>query len=407
MRVIHKVIFSGVFPEAVVSTQSTGSSTTELMLRIVDEMSDTILWLSSFAGTCKAWYSFSLFTEFWLNRALRFGFSIERLRQMLPDYQSPGVVRGFIKSCVIWRRCPTKLGPQITEIPHKKDPPIEFVRDVATTIRLNGRCAYSTWLDHEGSCGTSYFSLCKRGEELALEDFVQFRTILNDGMISPHVSLEKQLQPILRLFGGGKYSMRVIHKVIFSGVFPLTMRTSNYYPSSYCYYGEQLYTTDKFPNGDYLPFRGQYNDEHFQKAGMDVDRINHYKTLISEGFRPLCLVIAAEPYQPSTLKNFKKRHLPLTFSWLLDGHHKLLAYFQLNIFPSVLRIEFMGSPHQISREEHVVMLTELKHASQAVRVMREYCVRPFDEQSVHRWRGYELSDQQEKQIIDILKKSRN
>jgi hypothetical protein len=357
-------------------------------------------WCDSFALVCKATYVVTNSSLFWMDRAVALGFSVARLKEFMELRSS--TLRPFLKSCLAWRDKPTKLGPEMITIPDTNEvTPIEIISDLVTTIRIHGKCIYSSWPDCQGSCGQCYFSLKERGEVLALEDFRQFRAILNEGLISPDLNLEIQLLPILRLFAGGKYYARVIHKVIFSDIYPLSEDVHEYYPYNFCYYGEQLYVTDKFP----FPGDKSFPLKTVAQYGMDDERVKYYEDAIRSGRRPLCLVLADSAYVPSTLDYFKKHHLPLSVSWLLDGHHKLQAYSNLDVLPSVLRIEFVGSREGTTAKQHLRQLEELEFAHDAVYVFSEYGMKRRGDRFElgKKWWEYELSEGEEQEIREKVK----
>jgi hypothetical protein len=285
---------------------------------------------------------------------------------------------------------------------------------MVTTIKIHGEVTYGSWPDCEGSTGTSYYSLHERGEVLAREDFHQLRAVLNLGLISPSIPLVSQIRPILRLFGAGNYSVKILHKVIFHGFHRPNPECTNYYPHNLVYYGEQLYLTDKFPSmeEEREPEDGQPRRRGMRKElvfpvgdagrhGMDQNQVAFYENQIKKGRRPLCLVLADTPYTPSTLDSFKRRHLPLSCSWLLDGHHKLLAYANLDILPSVLRMEFMNN-EKLTIEDHIALLGALECAQEAVRVMSRYGRRVGKWAREQTWDDYELSEDDEREIRELL-----
>jgi len=265
------------------------------------------------------------------------------------------------------------------------------------------------------------------------------------GLLSPELDLASQLQPILRLFGGGKYCVRIIHKVIFSVLHGITgEKTDSYYPYGFDdYYGEQLYLTDKFPT---------YLDETPEISGMDPERVKFYEDRIRKGFRPLCLVVADCPYEPPKFKKPRNYVVddgigdeifdepskisreqddeifdgspkisgeldeeeifdgPLTCSWLLDGHHKLLAYYNLSILPSVLRIEYMGRDGSPGLDGHMKILKKLENnlSEDACYVMERYGTElecSYNEDTLRKWQDYELKEEDEKKIARMENKN--
>jgi hypothetical protein len=175
-------------------------------------------WLFALSSTCKTWYTSTQNPKFWLSVLLHLGFSVERLSEFL-DVQSLEALSSFLKSSYSWSRTPSCLSPELVTLPNPPTlpPPIEILNNMVMTIKIHGEVTYGSWPDCEGSTGTSYYSLHERGEALAREDFHQLRAVLNLGLISPSIPLVSQIRPILRLFGAGNYSVKILHKVIFHG----------------------------------------------------------------------------------------------------------------------------------------------------------------------------------------------
>jgi len=80
------------------------------------------------------------------------------------------------------------------------------------------------------------------------------------------------------------------------------------------------YSSSGFYDGRYCYFIATQ-----QESDLDSNRIKHYETLIQEGKRPYCVV-------------FNNSTNDSNNNYLIDGHHKLKAYQNLNANPRVLEI---------------------------------------------------------------------
>lgn len=77
---------------------------------------------------------------------------------------------------------------------------------------------------------------------------------------------------------------------------------------------------------------------------VNKDRVNHYKKIISKGDRPFAIIIG------SSNKHFEA----FSPSYIIDGHHKLLAYKELKIFPHLVEIIKQGYPNEFIDTEYLL-----------------------------------------------------
>lgn len=69
---------------------------------------------------------------------------------------------------------------------------------------------------------------------------------------------------------------------------------------------------------------------------MNMKRIDYYKDIIKQGFRPFAIILNCS----SSMFGYKSN------SYIIDGHHKLLAYKALNIFPHLVEITKLGKTNK-------------------------------------------------------------
>ena len=75
---------------------------------------------------------------------------------------------------------------------------------------------------------------------------------------------------------------------------------------------------------------------------LDVDRIRYYETIILNGERPLAIALRAMRAKQDNEESYQETYYN-TAKYVLDGHHKLVAYKNLNIKPSYIIINRIQS----------------------------------------------------------------
>jgi len=98
--------------------------------------------------------------------------------------------------------------------------------------------------------------------------------------------------------------------------------------------------------GGYYPYTdlvSAYGCEmlHFTQLPPIVnnERVEYYLKQIQQGRRPLLVILTVGSYYPFTPDVASQNGFWDAISFLLDGHHKLCAYYKAKVLPSALRIQ--------------------------------------------------------------------
>lgn len=102
-------------------------------------------------------------------------------------------------------------------------------------------------------------------------------------------------------------------------------------------------------------------------ATINRGRVDHYKNHIRAGKRPFALILGGKLEESGVHPdNSRWMSTTTTENYILDGHHKLIAYKELGIQPSLLRItKIYNSSHQLDfLLTHIDMLKDWLSADQ-------------------------------------------
>lgn len=114
--------------------------------------------------------------------------------------------------------------------------------------------------------------------------------------------------------------------------------TKKYYPSNLLDFSTYNFYSS-FDNSSYFLATQPRNE-------IDLKRVNYFENEILQGAKPFIIIYNCSTPNSSIISD----------DFVLDGHHKLLAYHKLNIFPSIATITF--HPKQIN--EVRIDINELK-----------------------------------------------
>ncbi|MNJ91880.1 hypothetical protein D3C87_95350 [compost metagenome] len=166
------------------------------------------------------------------------------------------------------------------------------------------------WPDCDGSCGR-YFSFFPHGERMT-ERF-------NETMITGEDSrILEVMCDFMELFTSGEYTVYIdrwkkeslyLHRDLLSN------RLNNYYN----------------PLGDNLMFTQRYSE-------INPERVKEYEAMILSGLRPKAVIFEAVFEDIEMYKGSQSVTSVDSPQYILDGHHKLLAYRNLGITPEFVRI---------------------------------------------------------------------
>lgn len=154
-------------------------------------------------------------------------------------------------------------------------------------------------------------------EELIKENF-QFETLVREGDLKNNISLAEQFKFILKLLTNGNYK--------------LNFTEINYEHRLTCYSSKDGY------NG-----YGGLKEIYATQSQFNREVVEQYKKIIQDGKRPITIL-------------FKLKDSFTSF--VIDGHHKFIAYQELKINPKVLVISKLDAK-EITLEEGVNLLNHL------------------------------------------------
>jgi len=159
---------------------------------------------------------------------------------------------------------------------------------------------------------------------------------INEALFEETVS-EETIDTILKTLPSRNY---IIHQILNEGDFESSF-VSNYAPLDNQVFGSGYYNGDG--NGPLFLFTKSISE-------IDKARIAHYKNLIQQGARPRVITLEFD------FPDDKGSH-DCTLSFILDGHHKILAYQELNINPAFLHFEtpFLFEERQNPKNEFLIL----------------------------------------------------
>jgi hypothetical protein len=191
---------------------------------------------------------------------------------------------------------------------------IDIINDGFINAMVIEKPVAAHWPDCGGSVG-EYYSVSKHSYQQQRE----LTAVMNDALISGSDSeVFEAITTFLNLFTNNKYAVAISEiDIEFSEVGSDHLIT----------YGESVSDDDKFtywhyPNGLDLYLFTRSNDT------IDQARVAEYVDMISAGARPKVVVY-------SVFYNYESNETPY---YIVDGHHKLLAYQQLRINAPVVFI---------------------------------------------------------------------
>ncbi len=208
---------------------------------------------------------------------------------------------------------------------------IEIVHDGFLTYVKFIRPSAILWPDCEGSVG----------EYLVIKDCpVQERKELLDRFTEAFNSGKKDLifsciESFLNLFANGTYRVEVCESWLEYEIFYNT-RLDSSHPVLFDWAKNYLATSDiQWCTEGFHAYQEAYIfTQPFEK--IDPARVLYYEKKIAEGERPTVVVLSA-------LHNWRPRYsesvyAQYTHGFVIDGHHKLIAYRNQKIAPEVVRI---------------------------------------------------------------------
>lgn len=166
------------------------------------------------------------------------------------------------------------------------------------------------WPDCAGSSGR-YFSFAANGERMT----EQFNEVMITGEDS---AIFDVMTGFLDLFSSGEYTVYITRShgeemLLHSD--QLVNRLNSYYN----------------PMGDNLLFTQPYSE-------INPERVKEYEGMILKGMRPKAVVLEAVFTDVTLYKGSQSVRTIRSPLFILDGHHKLLAYENLGISPELVRI---------------------------------------------------------------------
>lgn len=202
------------------------------------------------------------------------------------------------------------------------------------------------WSDCQGSIAQFYaiFSYLQEYKESIQESL---RVKLNDGSFDLNSEID-EVSKLLSLFENGTYniSFEPEYQYKISDNWNWNLAKNNKLFSSNAVIREETQTlySDENKNLDYLT-ESYYNgySEYFiftqPSEVLNKERIKFYQEKIIQGEKPTAIIYNGYSETKGTYKdgsNWIRTYLSGDF--IIDGHHKLMAYKKLNCAPSLLRI---------------------------------------------------------------------
>lgn len=175
--------------------------------------------------------------------------------------------------------------------------------DFDTVLLYQGEPVAFSWSDCQGSIGQY---LIRRSALNSAELMTEFQQLLQGGF-DPDKSISHQFGPVLKLFSSGKYELSYRKRssaywsiVPFESLASLNSSVDAYWP-------EKI---------NFVPTQAE--------ESLSREKVEHFKELILAGTRPIVITASAEQ---------------AWCQFVIDGHHKLQAYRELNIPPARIEIK--------------------------------------------------------------------
>jgi hypothetical protein len=223
------------------------------------------------------------------------------------------------------------------------------------------------WHDCAGSIG-EYCSLLSANQEANRKVAAAIMDNLEEDFTGREEALSELLKPLFTLFANGTYNLWFVNnrkkemftyyssrdnpqvprykplEIVFppvsdnrnerkvqlahaSRVEEMRKNTRNYVP-------EIMYTTTGLMYDNWQAFIATRSESE-----IDQKRVRYFEERIRQGQRPFAIILCGD-YDPDPNLNLDSRN------YILDGHHKLLAYQKLNIYPPICLISY--KPEQLS-----------------------------------------------------------
>lgn len=163
------------------------------------------------------------------------------------------------------------------------------------------------WPDCAGSVG-EYYALSNHPSELREQLTCELNEVLINGNES---QILRAIKPFLNLFLNGDYSI---------GFFETDLTTTLFHQDDTIEYADWVPEDARFSGWLYAPDHENYFFT-VPKTGINLKRVSYYTKLIENGARPKILVFSS--YDEATFDS--------SMIYVLDGHHKVIAYLQLGI----------------------------------------------------------------------------
>lgn len=216
----------------------------------------------------------------------------------------------------------------------------------------------TVWHDYggtDGGTGGKYLSLLPYDQHY--RDEVRNRLIehLNEDYTGRIAELKELINPLLMLFPSGKYSLNYhsayrdnIEEIRYSGwdmgfAPPVNIRDKELRIEEYRQYvaenekkkGRSIALMEYTTGGFYDEFTKVFVATQ-PKAEIDLERVKYFENEISNGARPFAIIFNCYLHQ---IEDGLDDSLD-SAAYIIDGHHKLLAYHNLNIRPAIVEITY-------------------------------------------------------------------
>ncbi|QEC76601.1 hypothetical protein [Mucilaginibacter ginsenosidivorax] len=221
---------------------------------------------------------------------------------------------------------------------------IEIITDGFLNALVIEEAVAVNWPDCRGSIG-EYYSVSDNDYQKQLELTVGLDHSLAHG--SDNEILEEIIK-FLDLFDNGNYDVAISR---------LDKKNCSFYSDSSMVYSDSVPEEYRFACNYYDYGSGDIYLFTRRRNRIDQNRVDHYVNLINEGARPKAIIYYHYYYDDSSASP----------NYVLDGHHKILAYQQLDMdIPAVIicKRDMLGE-HKANILPYVVdvlKLNELRHA---------------------------------------------
>jgi hypothetical protein len=169
------------------------------------------------------------------------------------------------------------------------------------------------WPDYTGSIG-EYYAVSNFSNEKRKQLTVGLDTVLIDG---EEKELYEKTSGFLKLFDNGEYNVSLTS---------LDQEKSDFHYDGLIQWPDQISANEKF-SYNFYPVK---DDNYFFTQpfkSINKERVLYYKQLIESGLRPKIIIYALNDANGY-----------MTNGYIIDGHHKLLAYLKLNMNVEVVLI---------------------------------------------------------------------